>query len=84
VAARLEPRGKAQLLPRRDADLELHQVDAGDHLGDRVLDLDAGVHLHEIEPLVDVQEEFDSAGVLVAHPLAEGDRRLPISARSSG
>ena len=29
--------------------ISLHQVDAGDHLGHRMLDLDAGVHLDEIE-----------------------------------
>ena len=38
-----------QLLPRRNADLPLDEVPAGDHLGDRVLDLQAGVHLHEEE-----------------------------------
>ena len=32
-----------------DAELPLDQVLAGDHLGDRVLDLQAGVHLHEEE-----------------------------------
>ena len=38
-----------QPLPRRDADLPLDKVPAGDHLGDRVLDLQSGVHLHEEE-----------------------------------
>ena len=38
-----------QLLPRRDPHLEFHQVDARDHLGDGVLDLQTGVHLHEEE-----------------------------------
>ena len=38
-----------QLLPRGDADLQLDQVEAGDHLGDRMFDLQAGVHLHEEE-----------------------------------
>ena len=37
-----------QLLPLGHQDLGLHQVAAGDHLGDRMLDLDAGVHLDEI------------------------------------
>ncbi len=31
----------------RDAELLAHQVDAGDLFGDRVLDLQAGVHLEE-------------------------------------
>ena len=34
----------------------LHDVDAGDHLGHRMLDLDAGVHLDEVELAVLVQE----------------------------
>jgi hypothetical protein len=34
-------------LPRRDAQLLLDEVEAGDELGDGVLDLQPGVHLHE-------------------------------------
>ena len=49
-----------------DAQLRLHQVDAGDGLGDRMLHLDAGVHLDEVELAVLVHEELDGAGVLVA------------------
>ena len=37
----------AERLPGRDAHLGLHEVDVGDLLGDRVLDLDARVHLDE-------------------------------------
>ena len=44
-----------------DADLLLHQVDVVDRLGDRVLDLQAGVHLDEVELAVLV-EELDGAG----------------------
>ncbi len=44
----------------RDADLLDHEVDVGDHLGHRMLDLDARVHLDEIELAVLV-EEFDGA-----------------------
>ena len=50
--------GNAQLLP--------HQIQAGDHLGDRVLYLDAGVHLDEIELPLLVQHELDGARVLIA------------------
>ena len=32
-----------------DAELPFDEVEAGDRLGDRVLDLQAGVHLHEPE-----------------------------------
>jgi ABC-type phosphate/phosphonate transport system ATPase subunit len=36
----------------------LHQIDAGDHLGDRMLHLQAGVHFDEVELAVFI-EEFD-------------------------
>src|SRR3546814_10073513 len=54
-----------KLLPRGDQQLFAHQVDAGDHLGDRVLDLDAGIHLDEVEAPVLVQE-FERARAAVA------------------
>src|SRR3546814_2087888 len=47
-----------------------HQIDAGDRLRDRMLDLQAGVHLDEIELAVLV-EELDGAGAAVAE-LAHG------------
>src|SRR5690606_37244051 len=57
-----------QLLPRRDQQLLADQVDAGDHFGDRVLALDAGVHLDEIEAPVLVQElERARAAIADAH-----------------
>jgi hypothetical protein len=48
-----------------DADLFVHQVDASDGFGDRMLDLKAGVHLDEIELAIFV-EEFDRAGARIA------------------
>ena len=57
-----------------DADLLEDEVDVGDHLGHRVLDLDAGVHLDEIEAAVFV-EELDGADaeiVQVPHRLRDG------------
>ena len=56
---------EAQLLARGDADLLLHDVDAGDHLGDRVLDLHARVHLDE-EELVVLVQELEGAGAAIA------------------
>ena len=44
----------------------LHQVDAGDQFRDRVLDLDAGVDLDEVEAVSLVHQELAGAGVLVA------------------
>ncbi len=49
---------------------------SSDHLGDRVLDLDAGVHLHEVEAAVVVEQELHGAGVLVAGGASQLDRRL--------
>ena len=39
-----------------DADLLEHEIDVGDHLGDRMLDLDARVHLDEVELSLLVEE----------------------------
>src|SRR5690606_37875255 len=39
-----------------NANLLLHQIDARDHFGDGVLDLDTGVHFNEIELAVFVQK----------------------------
>ena len=41
-----------QRLAGGDAQLPLDQVEAGDHLGDRVLDLQPRVHFHEVERAV--------------------------------
>ena len=46
-----------------------------DHLGDRVLDLQAGVHLEE-EELAVLIDELDGAGVVVADGLGGLDRGL--------
>ena len=58
-----------------DENLRADEVDAGDALGHRMLNLDARVHLDE-EPvlLVHVVEELDGAGVVVADALGEGHR----------
>ena len=57
---------KRQLLAGGDADLLAHQVDAGDQFGHRMLDLDAGVDLDEVEVVVLVDQELAGAGVVVA------------------
>ena len=45
-----------QRLARRDAELPFDEVLAGDHLGDRMLDLEPRVHLHEVERAVAANE----------------------------
>ena len=76
-----------QRVALRDQDLRAHEVEAGDDLGDRVLDLDARVHLDE-EPLVAVEivEELDGARVVVAISRAMPRRRVAqlADARSVG
>src|SRR6185369_11645249 len=60
-----------QALARRDPQLPLDQVEAGDHLGDRMLDLQAGVHFHEIEwaGARRLDDELDGAGADVTDRL---------------
>ena len=72
-----------QRLAGGDADLLAHEVDAGDQLGDRVLDLEAGVHLDEVELAVLVQE-LEGAGAAVAelaHAVGRAARRSCRAAR---
>ena len=69
--------GDRQLRPARDLDLRSHEVDSGDELGDRVLDLDARVHLQEEEVAVAVEQALDRAGADVAHGARRADRHLP-------
>ena len=63
-----------QLAAGGDADLLQHQIDVGDHLGHRMLDLDARVHLDEIELAV-LEQELDRADAEIfqlAHRLGDG------------
>ena len=57
-----------QIAAGGDADLLEDEVDIGDHLGDGMLDLDAGVHFDEIEFAVLV-EEFHRADAEIFHLL---------------
>src|SRR5574343_1041144 len=61
---------EAQLFAGRNADLFLHDIDAGNHFGDRVFDLNAGVHFDEVELAVFI-EELEGAGAAIAN-LATG------------
>src|SRR6185437_16339341 len=64
-------------LAGRNAKLLLDEIDAGDHLGDRMLDLDARVHLHEVElARFLVEDELDGAGARVMDAPAKRDGRL--------
>ena len=65
VAVRLGV-GVVERLAVGDAELLAHEVDAGDLLGDRVLDLQAGVDLEEGDVAVGADEELAGAGADVA------------------
>ena len=66
---------KRSFSPAAIADLLLHDVDAGDQFGHRVLDLDARVHLDEVELAVLVQE-LERAGAAIADLAAGLDAAL--------
>src|SRR5690606_19375541 len=83
------------LLPPRerlaggDLDLLLDEVGAGDHLGHGVLDLDARVHLGEVEVPVLVDEELAGAGAAVGDVLGQlhgglGDARPEVVLEQRG
>jgi hypothetical protein len=56
MPARLEREHvRRELLAIGDANLPLHQIDPRRFLGDRVLDLDARIHLHEVEAALGVE-----------------------------
>ena len=60
--------------PRGDAQLQFDEIEPGDRLGDRMLDLQPRVHFHEIEVAAGIEQEFQRAGALVAQRLDGGDR----------
>ena len=84
------PAGKLHIaLPQRellacgDPDHLLDEIDAGHQLGDRMLDLQAGVHFEEVEALVLLDDELDRAGRVVADGPGQRDRLRRPSLRAS-
>ena len=66
-----------QRLAGGDAQLPFDQVEPGDHLGHRMLDLQPRVHLHEVEALAaGLDDELDRAGADIADRARRRDRRL--------
>ncbi len=63
---------EGQLLAAGNTDHLLDEVEAGDQFGDRVFDLEAGVHFQEVElVLLAIDNELDRAGGVVADRLGE-------------
>src|SRR3546814_8161362 len=75
------PAGR-QRLARGHAELPLHQIEAGDQLGHRMLHLQARVHLHEVEGVA-IDQELDGAGAAVVDRLsgAQGGRAEGVAQR---
>ena len=63
--------GERELFARRHADHQFHQVQARDAFRHRVLHLQAGVHLQEIEVLVLADDKLHRARALVFHSLGQ-------------
>jgi hypothetical protein len=57
-------------------ELQAHEVEPRHELGDRMLDLQARVHLEEVEIAVRVEHELDGAGIAVADGPRGGDGRI--------
>src|SRR5213594_3433193 len=66
---------KVEPLAEGDAQLLLHEVYPVDHLGYRMLDLEPGVHLEEIEPAVLADDELHGAGISITGLSCDRDRR---------
>ena len=54
-----------QPMPGGNIQLHAHEIEAGDHLGDGMLDLKPRVHLQEEEATVGAENEFDRADIAV-------------------
>jgi len=77
VAAHLDVAlGDRELFTGGDQDLLLDEVDAGDLLGDRVLDLDALVDFEEVEVALVIGDELHRARVGVMGEFGDGQGRL--------
>ena len=71
-------------LARRDPDLLAHDVDAGDELRDRMLDLEPAVDLDEVRLALGAEEELERPGALVADGAQARSTDASISSRVSG
>ena len=66
-----------QRLPCGNDELLGDQINASHHLGDRMLHLDAGIHLHEVEATAGIKQKFDRASAFVADAASRRDSSLP-------
>ena len=68
-----------EALAGRDPNLFLDDVNAGDHFGDRMFDLQTRVGFHEVEAAVGIHQELERPRVGVLHGLrrVDDDRAHP-------
>src|SRR4029078_12789286 len=66
--------GERQFFARGHAQLPFHEIEAGDAFSDRMLALEASIHLHEIERAVSIEQELDRAGPDIADGFGGGER----------
>jgi hypothetical protein len=69
------PRAR-QALAAGDPELRLREVDSGQELRHRMLDLEASVHLDEVEAVVRREKELDRPRTSVPQLVAGAPRRL--------
>ena len=75
---------RGRRLPASDGNLQMDEIEAGDELGDGMLDLQAGVHLEEIKIWrtaqttvgLRLEEKFNGSGIGIAGGLGEADSGL--------
>ncbi len=62
---------KRQLLARGNSNLQLHQVERSNHLGDGMLHLQARIHLKKIKLPILIHQKFHGAGICVSPRASE-------------
>jgi hypothetical protein len=68
---------KSERLAAGDAQLQFDEIEPGDRFGNGMLDLQAGIHFHEIEFAFCVEQKLERAGALISNRLHRGDRDRP-------
>ena len=67
---------QGQRLATGHPQLPLDQIQPSDHLGHRMLDLQPGIHFHEVEIARGIDDEFDRSGTHIVHCARGGHRSL--------
>src|SRR5260370_28431392 len=67
---------EAERLSFGNPNLAAHDIGERDHLSHRMLDLDARIHLHEIEATIVVEQKLERARAGISDRLAGRDRRV--------